>query len=399
MRRVVKPQALFGIGVGLLVAASGCTKQQTTNPSPLAPKNSAAASFGQVAEKSWFAKKSQNAPTTLPDSMTKVQKAPEGPKRPPKVETCLLAGQSFLDAAEKTEESAVRAQRLNQARKAFEQALGLDPSNTRAALGLARVCDQEGDYLSAEAGYREVLRIYANDGQLAAAQVAQVWYDLGMCQARQKSWDEAVEALQKAAKLSPGNTTYSSHLGWALARSGQYEAALKHFRRTVGPARAHYNLALMMNHLGYEDHCRQYLHAALKIDPNLAEAHSLLEAVEPAPAPRMAQQQPRREVEAETEIVPVDFRASPAPAKPAKPAPAALPVKAKTTSMKPVVRPQPAEPLELPASGLEEQPLPDAAEPPAEKPEAEEDHSAESILESNDASREQDAQDHDGETE
>ncbi len=319
------------IAAGLLALASGCTKQQAANP--LAPKTNQLSQLSQL--------KSQPAQsTTLPQTMTKVQKAPEGPKRPPKVESCLLAGQSFLEAAETTEDPTLRAQRFLQARKAFQQALGLDPSNRKAMFGLARVCDKEGDYATAEAGYREILKAAPND--------AQVWYELGMCQARQRNWDQAVEALQRANQLSRSNPTYSSHLGWALARSGQYDAALAHFRRTVGLAKANYNLALMMDHLGYSDVCRRYLIAALNADPNLEEARSLLESLQPVSTPRPANAHLNRSPEAEGEIVPVDFRAAPAPKKSRAGKPgAARPGQARPETEPEAGPTEPVEPMEL----------------------------------------------------
>jgi tetratricopeptide (TPR) repeat protein len=325
--------ALYAFTAFGLLAACGCTRQQTNPASPLAPKTE---QFAPLAGKSQSFNNSQlpTSTSTMTHAMVKGEKKPEGPKRPPKVETCLKMGQTFEEAADKSDDSALREQRLTQARLAYQQALELDAKNSQATFGLARVFDKQGDYDSALAGYREAAKLRPND--------AQVFHELGMCHARLKDWDAAIEALRKAVTLSPANMTYSNNLGWTLARSGQYDASLEHFRRTLGPARAHYNLALMMNHLGFKEPCRRYAYHALKLDPALEEARVLIEKVESGTAQAAA----KSKTEVETAIQPVDYRepvkttpkkkkAKSAATTETKPAAAKPPKTLKTTSMKP----------------------------------------------------------------
>ena len=94
--------------------------------------------------------------------------------------------------------------------------------------------------------------------------------------ARQKEWSQAVEALNRAISCDPENRQYIKMLGHCLGRAGLHEESLSCFRKTVGEARAQYNLARMLHHLQQDAQAREHLNLALKADPNLEPAQQLL---------------------------------------------------------------------------------------------------------------------------
>jgi superkiller protein 3 len=164
---------------------------------------------------------------------------------------------------------------------AYEQALSIDPKNRTSLIGLARVQSKQGNHPRAVESYRAAVQVNPNDAEL--------WHEFGMCWGRQKQWDQAIPALYKAVSLDPRNAIYSNNYGWTLARAGQFQDSFEHFCRTVGEARAHYNLARMAQHLGQTNLSRQYAEAALRVDPQLAEAQQLLAQLDEAGDPNIRQ--------------------------------------------------------------------------------------------------------------
>jgi tetratricopeptide (TPR) repeat protein len=154
------------------------------------------------------------------------------------------------------------------ARKGYEQALRLDPKNAAAQLGMARLCLDTNDHDQAVAAYTKALKQNPKDLTLL--------YELGMVHARAKEWEKAVIQLKAAYDLAPDNKECASTLGHCLARAGRIDEALDVFRRSVGEAKAHYNVARMLHHMNQDDLCRQQLELSLRADPRLVEARDML---------------------------------------------------------------------------------------------------------------------------
>jgi Tfp pilus assembly protein PilF len=127
---------------------------------------------------------------------------------------------------------------------------------------------KEGSHQKAVEQFNVALKVYPQDAEL--------WHELGMCWGRQKQWDQAIPCLAKAVQFDPKNPTYSSNYGWTLARAGHYKESLEFFSQTVGEAQANCNLARMSLHLGNPELSRQFLQAALRVDPQFADAQQLL---------------------------------------------------------------------------------------------------------------------------
>lgn len=208
----------------------------------------------------------------LPEG-AKVEKADESKdaetaKRPLKASTIFTAAVCLETGGDRTE-GLKRQHQYDQAMAAYKQALQLDPKFTSATARIARLHEKMGQVAVAEAHFLQAVKDHPDDPSL--------WCELGMFHGRQKRFDQAVECLGRAVSLEPESQIYANHLGWGLARAGRFDESFEHFRRTLGPARAHYNLARMARHLKQEDLCQQHLQAALQIEPQLADARRMLE--------------------------------------------------------------------------------------------------------------------------
>jgi tetratricopeptide (TPR) repeat protein len=189
--------------------------------------------------------------------------------RKPQASTCVAFGDFHLKAATDEGHTAIQKdQILDQARKAYQQALKLDPKCVPAYRGLARTYEQLGDHDRVVATYQSGLKANAAEPTL--------WFELGMYHARKKQWQPAVENLKKAADLDSENRTYGDMLAYTLARAGRYDESYECFKKTVGAARAHYNVARMLSHVKENELAREHLKLALKANPDLAPARQVL---------------------------------------------------------------------------------------------------------------------------
>jgi tetratricopeptide (TPR) repeat protein len=187
------------------------------------------------------------------------------PKKTPKAATCVAYGVFSEREAAATQLNPVeREKKLDMARRAYEQAVSIDPSSLPAIQGLARVHLQLGDQERAISVYRQALKKLPKEASL--------WYDLGMCHAKRKEWMPAAQSMQTALDLDPGNRDIAKTLGFTLARAGRIDESVACLSKVLGPAQAHLNVARMLHHLNQNDLSRQHMHLALQADPNLARA-------------------------------------------------------------------------------------------------------------------------------
>ncbi len=93
-------------------------------------------------------------------------------------------------------------------------------------------------------------------------------------------WQEALPALEEAARLCPEMKEYGNLLGVARFRCGDYAGAGTAFRAVLrvdkGSAVDLANLGLCEKFLGKADAAREHLRAALELDPNLEFARTHL---------------------------------------------------------------------------------------------------------------------------
>lgn len=207
-------------------------------------------------------------PVAQPGTVLTSSDDADGPKRAPKPATCVAYADFQANAAAESGRSLVeRDQRREQARHAYQQALKTDPNYLPAYAGLGRLYEAIGDHERAVAHFGKGLQIQPKDGEL--------WFELGMCQARHREWPEALASLEKARELDPQNHRYVNMLGYCQARVGRYEASVSTFKTAVSEAQARCNLARMLHHNGQDPACNAQLDIALKLQPDLESALQL----------------------------------------------------------------------------------------------------------------------------
>ena len=194
----------------------------------------------------------------------------DGPKRQPLASTCVQGGNYLAGEANSLENgSTAQEQMRDKARRAFQQAIGIDPKCVPAYQNLGHLYVDMGDFDHAVATYQTALKIQPRNGS--------VWFDLGMCQARHKDWSTALDSLRKAVDCEPENRQYINTLGFALARAGRPQESLTWLIRSTGSeAMAQYQLARMLQHLGQTDQARQCLEASLRLDPHMEQAQAMM---------------------------------------------------------------------------------------------------------------------------
>ncbi len=195
------------------------------------------------------------------------------PKRTPTPELCVGLAEIRLQTASKPDLPPVAVQRLHdEARRAYQQAIKLDKKHLPAYLGLAKLYQIQGDTNKAVETYEQGLKFLPKEAGL--------WYELGMCQARRKTWDPALNALKKASEFDPENPVYLNALGFSLARAGRFDDSFACFQKSVGEAKAHYNVARALHHVNRDEESKQHLRQALMAKPNLEPAQQLLAQLE-----------------------------------------------------------------------------------------------------------------------
>lgn len=197
-----------------------------------------------------------------------VKKEHDLPKKDPTPKMCVVWGNVAAGEADLSPSSVDANEKRDQARKAYQQALRLDPKYLPAYQGLAKLYLALQDSEHAVATLQTALKHHPKE--------AAVYFDLGMIYSRRKEWAPALDNLAKAAQLDPEKRLYVNTLGHAQARAGKPDEALKTFLRVNPEADAYLKVAQMMQHLNQPEACRQYLQTALQKDPKVAGGHELL---------------------------------------------------------------------------------------------------------------------------
>jgi tetratricopeptide (TPR) repeat protein len=222
-----------------------------------------------------------------------------------KPETYVKFGDFRANSAAAPEFPPAQARQLREeARLSYQKALDIDPDYRPAHLALARLYQTLEDYPRAIAEFRKALQLDDKDGPL--------WFELGLCQARHREWDGALESMRQASDHDQNNRQYTNALGFTLGQVGRHQEALEVFGRVNSPGRSHYNLARLLQYNNQLDLSRQHLQTALSLEPQLAEAQVLLASLSgPTAAAAPVQTALYKEM------------AGGAPGRPAAPAPAA----------------------------------------------------------------------------
>src|SRR5260370_39077133 len=172
------------VALGLLSGSLGCAHF------PHSPTQSGS-------EGSAVAANDEPAPADVPKETETSQ-----PKRQPLPSTGVAFGTfNERSAADARRTPAEQEHFRDLARKAYQQALHLDPENLPALTSLARLYVRMGDHEHAITTYRRAVMSHPKE--------AGVWHELGICYAQNKQWEPAVDSLKEAVELGPEQRLYS----------------------------------------------------------------------------------------------------------------------------------------------------------------------------------------------
>lgn len=189
---------------------------------------------------------------------------------------------------------------LEEAEKAYRNAIRIDPKQGLAWKLLGKLLEDQGRYKEAEQVYLNVTELSPNESanwvalgdlyhlRLQCFEDAErvyrravgvnprdkvAWFELGTLLGENlEQYDESTDALQKAVNLDPKNAGAWNNLGLALKGGGKFEEAEKAFRKAINLAK---ESACPLANLGLLSLCRNQfeegekcLREALKQDPN-----------------------------------------------------------------------------------------------------------------------------------
>jgi tetratricopeptide (TPR) repeat protein len=166
--------------------------------------------------------------------------------------------------------------RLNEARKAFQTVLDLDPSDAKAENNLGLILETEGNVAGAIQAYRKAIAWQEQTSQINE----QPYVNLGNLLAEQGRPQEAVGPLEKAVALAPNNAYCHLTLGVFYRKIGATKKARHELLRAAeldpNNAVAHYQLGRL-----YKD-INDLPHAKAEFD-RTAELQSHAAGSTPAP--------------------------------------------------------------------------------------------------------------------
>jgi tetratricopeptide (TPR) repeat protein len=158
------------------------------------------------------------------------------------------------------------------ARLSYLRAIEVDPKHLPAYLALTTLQQRCEDYAGASATLQKALTLDNRDHRL--------WYELGMCQCRQKKWDDALVSIGRAVGLNPGHKPYLATLGYAQGRAGRLAESLQTLTAVHGPARAHFDVARLLQHMNQPMLAAQQAMLASSLDANLPGLSQFLAALQ-----------------------------------------------------------------------------------------------------------------------
>jgi tetratricopeptide (TPR) repeat protein len=252
----------------LAVATPGCAGNSFTLPWSKTAKSSSAKTFDDLAV--------QNTPQHKPSTFKKTTDSiTEALTIKPKVIPAKDATSLDSSPGKIGADLYVRAARIHESRGNFEaaaaeydKALEAEPKDLSALVGYARLHDRQQNFVEAERLYHEATTVDASS--------ALVWNDLGLCYARQRKHQQAVNSLDKAIHLQPQNQMYRNNVATVLVEMGQVDKAWAHLTAANPPAVAHYNMGYLLNKQGQRQLAVQHLQLAIAADGSLAAAEQLL---------------------------------------------------------------------------------------------------------------------------
>jgi Flp pilus assembly protein TadD len=147
-----------------------------------------------------------------------------------------------------------------EARKKYRELLIAYPDCTEASLGLARIERETGRWAQSQ----EILSAL----EAKEPENRRVKLEVGRLYVSREDWPEAIAAFKRAAELDPEDQECRYELGVALAKSGQFEAAVSHLTFAVGEPAAHYNIGYILHEQGRDADAIAWFRNALQSHPD-----------------------------------------------------------------------------------------------------------------------------------
>jgi tetratricopeptide (TPR) repeat protein len=155
--------------------------------------------------------------------------------------------------------------KVDDARKKLEAVLARDKENLTARMWLGNLQLIAGDARNSTENFRQVIA--------ANPKNAEALNNLAWVLAENGAADDALKHAEKAVELQPKNADFNDTLGWIMYKKGVYSLAIKYLEKAdTGNPVVKYHLAMAYAKVGDLKRGRVALDAALKINPNVAEA-------------------------------------------------------------------------------------------------------------------------------
>jgi Tfp pilus assembly protein PilF/4-amino-4-deoxy-L-arabinose transferase-like glycosyltransferase len=173
--------------------------------------------------------------------------------------------------------------KLDEAIKAYREALGIRPDSFMTHFNLANALMEQGHSDEAFKHFREAIRLKPG--------YTEAHVNLGSALAEQKRFDEAIVEFHAALAGEPVSSHRRTqvmaracmHLGTAHFQKREYEEAIEAYRRSLslqpGQYRAHYNMAAALQNLNRIDEAIEQYRQALRLEPSHAAARRALDAL------------------------------------------------------------------------------------------------------------------------
>lgn len=163
------------------------------------------------------------------------------------------------------------AGRFVEAEEQYRLALQREPDHLDALLGYARLKEQMRQPQAA-------LELYTRAAKAHPDQPVALNH-LGLCLARQGQLQAAAAAISRAVQLRPNEALYRNNLATLLVDMGRLPEAFTHLRAVHSNAVAYYNLGYLLAKKGDQQAAVQHFRMALQLDPSLVQARQWLNAL------------------------------------------------------------------------------------------------------------------------
>jgi Tfp pilus assembly protein PilF len=171
-----------------------------------------------------------------------------------------------------------RQGQVEQAIKAYQDALVQDKNRTDVYHRLAVIYDKKGDRENAQKYYAKALQKRPKDAELLA--------DFGYSCYLHRRWDDAERSLRHAIELDPQLTRAHNNLGLLLAHNGHPKEALPEFAKAgCSEAEAHANLGFALSLNDDWKQARREFELAWKLDPQSRSARRGMEILQAYDSP------------------------------------------------------------------------------------------------------------------